>query len=486
MSDLPVGWKLATFGELMAPEPHSLTDGPFGSKLKTAHYVSVGPRVVRLGNIGVGEFLARDEAHIARDHYEALLKHRVFPGDLLIAGLADPVGRCCLAPGDIGDAIVKADCFRAKPHPEMTNAYLMHYLNSPQGREVLENSSHGLGRLRINLRDLREVLVPVAPKVEQRRIVVKLESLFECTRRAREELSHIPRLIEHYKKAILEAAFRGDLTQDWRSQRALYPVDAESADIDSRSGALPTLPSQWSWASVGAVSAISGGLTKNARRSELSTRAPYLRVANVYTDELRLDEVQEIGCTPKELQKTALKFGDLLIVEGNGSIDQIGRVALWDGSIPVCSHQNHLIRARTGPRIVPEFLLFWMISPLGRQYIERVASSSSGLHTLSISKVSGLPVPLCSIAEMNEIIARIRSRLRDIASLERETSQSALLLDRLDQANLSKAFRGELVPQNPNDEPASVLLERICAARAEQPKNTRKGRGKTANARVAA
>jgi type I restriction enzyme S subunit len=201
---------------------------------------------------------------------------------------------------------------------------------------------------------------------------------------------------------------------------------------------------------------------------------------------LRLDEVQEIGCTPKELQKTALKFGDLLIVEGNGSIDQIGRVALWDGSIPVCSHQNHLIRARTGPRIVPEFLLFWMISPLGRQYIERVASSSSGLHTLSISKVSGLPVPLCSIAEMNEIIARIRSRLRDIASLERETSQSALLLDRLDQANLSKAFRGELVPQDPNDEPASVLLERICAARAEQPKNTRKGRGKTANARVAA
>jgi len=211
VSDLPPGWKPASFGELMAPEPNSLTDGPFGTKLKTAHYVSVGPRVVRLGNIGIGEFLADDEAHIAWNHYETLLKHRVFPGDLLIAGLAHPVGRCCLAPSDIGDAIVKADCFRAKPHPEVTNAYLMHYLNSPQGREALEANSHGLGRLRINLRDLRAVPVPVAPSAEQHRIVATLDGLLARTRCAREELSHIPRLIANYKKAILEAAIPAGL-----------------------------------------------------------------------------------------------------------------------------------------------------------------------------------------------------------------------------------------------------------------------------------
>lgn len=401
------------------------------------------------------------------------------PGDLIlciratIGKIAIADKKYCLGRGVAGITPVGID-----------RNYLRYFIFSEADK--LDQAGTGSTFRQIDKNTLSHWPIPVPPPPEQRRIVAKLDSLLERTRRAREELSHIPRLIESYKKAILEAAFRGDLTQDWRRQRTLSPVDAESADIDSRSGALPTLPSQWSWASVGAVSAISGGLTKNARRRGLSTRVPYLRVANVYTDELRLDEVQEIGCTAKELQKTALKFGDLLIVEGNGSIDQIGRVALWDGSIPVCSHQNHLIRARTGPKIVPEFLLFWMLSPLGRQYIERVASSSSGLHTLSISKVSGLPVPLCSIAEMNEITARIRARLRDIASLERETSQSALLLDRLDQANLAKAFRGELVPQDPSDEPASVLLERHCAARAQQPKNTRKGRGKTGNARVAA
>jgi len=221
VSKLPPGWASADFGDLMAPEPNSLTDGPFGSKLKTAHYVSAGPRVIRLGNIGIGEFLGNDEARIAQDHYEMLLKHRVFPGDLLIAGLAEPVGRCCLAPRDIGDAIVKADCFRAKPHPELTNAYLMHYLNSPQGREALEAHSHGLGRLRINMRDLRAVPVPVAPAAEQRRIVAKLESLFQRTRRARDEMRRIVEingstareigLLGNLERAILAKGFCGEL-----------------------------------------------------------------------------------------------------------------------------------------------------------------------------------------------------------------------------------------------------------------------------------
>jgi type I restriction enzyme S subunit len=175
-----------------------------------------------------------------------------------------------------------------RPSEAINGEYLFRWVCSDLFVSAMSKAQDGTMYPAVTDKDVYGGSIPVPPLNEQRRIVAKLDSLFERTRRARDELSHIPRLIENNKKAILEAAFRGDLTQDWRSQRALYPVDAESADIDSRSGALPTLPSQWSWASIGAVSAISGGLTKNARRSELSTRAPYLRVANVYTDELRL------------------------------------------------------------------------------------------------------------------------------------------------------------------------------------------------------
>ncbi|EBW2381260.1 restriction endonuclease subunit S, partial [Salmonella enterica subsp. enterica serovar Enteritidis] len=99
---------------------------------------------------------------------------------------------------------------------------------------------------------------------------------------------------------------------------------------------------------MGAVVQITGGLTKNSARNALPLRVPYLRVANVYANELRLDEITEIGCTEAEYRRTLLQPGDLLIVEGNGSLDQIGRVAMWDGEHPGCAHQNHLIRARMG------------------------------------------------------------------------------------------------------------------------------------------
>jgi type I restriction enzyme, S subunit len=341
------------------------------------------------------------------------------------------------------------------------NEFLCYLFNSMDWMPYVS----GTTRLKLPQAGMQRVGVPLPPFGEQHRIVTKLDSLFARTRSAREELARIPRLIEHYKQAILAAAFRGELTADWRAENAPAPVNGDLSGIDSRAGTLPRLPFQWSWTSVGAVSAISGGLTKSARRRELQTHVPYLRVANVYTNELRLDDVQEIGCTPQELEKTALEEGDLLIVEGNGSLDQIGRVALWDASIPGCSHQNHLIRARPRSNVLPDFLLYWMLSPLGREYIERVASSSSGLHTLSISKVSGLPFPLCSRAEMSEIAERVRQRLDEVANLATERDRAAKLLDHLDQANLAKAFRGELVFQDPNDEPAAALLERLRATR---------------------
>lgn len=180
----------------------------------------------------------------------------------------------------------------------------------------------------------------------------------------------------------------------------------------------------------------------------------------MYANELRLDDVGRIGCTEPELERTRLMTGDLLIVEGNGSPEQIGRVAMWNGELPECSHQNHLIRTRLEPIILPKFALYWILSPGCRSAIGRVASSSSGLYTLSISKVEALPIPVCSIAEQEVMILRISGALIRLDELLAQASRAATLLDRLDQATLTKAFRGELVPQNPSAEPDSLPLER--------------------------
>ena len=100
------------------------------------------------------------------------------------------------------------------------------------------------------------------------------------------------------------------------------------------------------WARLQQLGFIVGGLTKNPRRMRLSLKLPYLRVGNVHANELRLDNVSRIGVDRVELRKLLLVKGDLLIVKGNGSKDQIGRVAIWDGSIRRCVHQNHIIKVR--------------------------------------------------------------------------------------------------------------------------------------------
>lgn len=205
-------------------------------------------------------------------------------------------------------------------------------------------------------------------------------------------------------------------------------------------------------------------MTKNANRQAHELKKPYLRVANVYANRLDLSDVAEIGLTEAEHAKTRLKPDDLLIVEGNGSLDQLGRVALWSGELDDCVHQNHLIRWRSsGP--LSKFVLFWLLSPQGRSDLMNLASTTTGLHTLSISKVSALPIRLPPSQEQAELVRRVEALFAYADRLENRYTAARAQVECLTPALLAKAFRGELVPQDPNDEPASVLLERIRAAR---------------------
>jgi type I restriction enzyme, S subunit len=130
MNKLPNGWAEAPIHELRAQEQNSITDGQYGSSLKTGHYRNDGARVIRLGNIGSREFLNTDVAYISEDHFRSLAKHYVVGGDILVAALGDPVGRACIAPHDVGPALVKADCFRVRLSPELSPRLLMLWLNS--------------------------------------------------------------------------------------------------------------------------------------------------------------------------------------------------------------------------------------------------------------------------------------------------------------------------------------------------------------------
>lgn len=142
------------------------------------------------------------------------------------------------------------------------------------------------------------------------------------------------------------------------------------------------------------IATITGGLTKNSRRDKFELRKPYLRVANVFFASINTTEILDIGLTKEEYEKTLLRNGDLLFVEGNGSPDQIGRVAIWNGEIEDCVHQNHLIKARFDlKRMNPVFAMYYFISERGRNQIKKRAVSTSGLYTLSVSKIADFEIP---------------------------------------------------------------------------------------------
>ena len=160
---------------------------------------------------------------------------------------------------------------------------------------------------------------------------------------------------------------------------------------------------------------------------------------------------------------------------------QIGRMATWKGEIEDCVHQNHIIRARVCSEVEGGFVESFWNSPAGSLQVLNLASSTSGLYTLSVSKVSDIPLPLPPMAEQRRIVAEVERRLSVIQQSEIVVDASLTRAHRLRQSILKQAFSGQLVPQDPDDEPASVLLERILSEReaataqtVKQPARTRR------------
>lgn len=435
--------------------------------------------------------------------------NKIVDKDTILISVRAPVGptniapdRCCIGRGLAG----------LTPYSGVSNRFVLYSLRALEH----QLSSMGAGSTfdAIASSDLRNFKIPLAPVNEQARILQKIEEQISRLDFAISGLNRIKTNLKRYRASVLQAAVEGRLTAEWRRQNPPSESGAELLErllkerrakweenqlkkyaeqgktpprnwkekyqepVKPDTTGLPELPEGWVWGTMDTIGEITGGLTKNQRRLSLPLQLPYLRVANVYLNELRLNDVGLIGLEEKELEKVLIRKGDLLIVEGNGSPDQIGRLAIWDGSIENCVHQNHLIKVRLYENLQPKLAVFWFSSAAGRKCITEVSSSTSGLYTLSVGKIEALPLPLPPLDEQEEIILEVESRLTIAEAAEKTIDNALLRANRLRQSILKRAFEGRLVPQDPNDEPASVLLERIRAERAAQAATVKPARAK--------
>jgi len=181
--------------------------------------------------------------------------------------------------------------------------------------------------------------------------------------------------------------------------------------------------------SLGDVAEIQGGIQKQPKRSPQRNAFPFLRVANVTAQGLNLDEIHAIELFDGELERYQLRRGDLLVVEGNGSASQIGRAAVWDGSIKDAVHQNHLIRVRPGCLLNERFLGLVWNSPSNRADLARIASSTSGLHTLSVGKLKKVMLPLPPVDTQRRIVEILEDHLSRLDAADRGLARSLAKLD---------------------------------------------------------
>ncbi|OYE02734.1 restriction endonuclease subunit S [Nostoc sp. 'Peltigera membranacea cyanobiont' 232] len=335
------------------------------------------------------------------------------------------------------------------PCGEIPIRFLCYILNSLDWMPYVGGST----RLKLTQESMRRVLIPLPPLNEQRRIVAKLNSLFTHSRRAREELERIPKLIERYKQAVLAAAFRGDLTADWR---------------ESNSKGEP-----WKRISLGSViHNIRYGTSKKC--DYLPALTPVLRIPNIGDGYIVHNDIKYAEFDSKETEGLQLQLGDILIIRSNGSLDLVGKAAIVSDKEEGFLYAGYLIRLRPNCEIIlPECLYYHLIEPGIRAKIELLAKSTSGVNNINSQELQSLNLHIPGIQEQKEIIQKVKKLFKAIDLIGQEYQKASGLCDRLEQATLSKTFRGELVPQNPDDEQASLLLERILAEKAGQPTGKR-------------
>ena len=353
-------------------------------------------------------------------------------GDILLSVRA-PVGPTNLAKETVA---IGRGLNAIRPLGGILTKYVLYYFK--QIEPVFSGQGTGTTFSAVTVDDVKNLSFPLSPLAEQHRIVAKIDALFSELDKGVEMLQIVRAQLRTYRQAVLKWAFDN--------------IDGTKSIVDCFD--------------------ITGGLTKNSTRNSLPNKKPYLRVANVYYNRLDLSEIKFIGVEDIEITRTLLKKGDLLFVEGNGSREQIGRVAEWNGEIEECLHQNHIIKGRPMGIMISKFAVYFLMTEKGRKQILDVASSTSGLYTLSINKVKSLILPFCPLKEQAKIIAEIESRLSVCDKLEQLVDENLAKAHALRQSILKKAFAGELVPQDPNDEPAEKLLERIKAMKAAAAKTT--------------
>lgn len=443
-------------------------------------------------------------------------------GDILLT-IVGAIGRAAVVPTDAEPFALQRSVAVIRP-ALIDPKFLMYQFESPRVASFFKVNARGTAQKGVYLKTLGTTDIWFPSLSEQSRIVAKIEELFseldkgvECLTTARDQL-------RAYRQAVLKHGFEGNLTKEWRQQNAkelestaqllsrvvnlrnerydkdlkqwetsvkqwkkdgevgpkpskpaaFKPAEPIHADELSR---MPEIPSGWKYVRLSNIAQIGSGMSVSGSRKLASPiEVAYLRVANVQRGYLDLKEIKTMRIERSQLTALELKEGDVLFNEG-GDRDKLGRGWVWQCQIEPCITQNHVFRA--SPYVPSDHHSKWIShwgNAFGQSYFETQGKQTTNLASINRTVLSNFPVPVAPLEEQEEAINRIESQLAVADHLENDIIDSLERLAALRQSILKRAFSGDLVEQNPADECASILLQRIRAINDTTQRPNRKKR----------
>lgn len=450
MNIFPIQWRTAPLDNIVC-----LINGDRGENYPSkSSFVASGVPFINAGHLTGGDVTLAEMNYISEEHYEKLRSGKTKPNDILFC-LRGSVGKIGVV-GSIERAAIASSLVIVRTDELMCNRYIYHYLRSPLAKIESELYDNGTAQPNLGAQSLGRFSVPIAPRQEQTRIAEKLDTVLTRVDACRDRLARVAPLLKRFRQSVLAAATSGRLTVDF--------------GLPSRS-----LHQQM----LGNLCAVLGGkrLPKGFDLTDSNTGFPYVRVVDFYNFTISVGRMKYVPLEAvDEIRRYVISSNDVYISIA-GSIGLVGQVPVeLDGA----NLTENAARIVAGNQLFPRFLMYQLASPqLQDQMHEKKIATTQD--KLGLFRIKELAIWVPSLKEQTEIVRRVETLFAFADRLEARLKTAQTAADRLTPALLAKAFRGELVPQDPNDEPAAELLKRLATSRDAAPKAKRGRRSATAD-----
>jgi len=504
MRELPKGWAIGSLVNFMTPRGEKVLPSAF-PKLPFIGMDHVEAHTTRiLGSIPAGKL----KSSAVRFYTKDVLYGRLRP---YLNKVAQPNF----------DGLASAEFIIFSGNKLIDPAFLRYRLNARDFVSFAISLNAG-DRPRVNFDQISDFEILVPPLNEQRRIVAKIETMFDQIDKGVESLKTARAMLDLYRQSLLKSAFEGRLTAEWRAQNAEKLEDADTllsrikAEREARHKAalkdwaedvarwradgqkgkrptkpkqlytaapvekrelqeLPTIPSAWEFSRLGLyIDWIEAGKSFKCLETEPgSDQVGLVKVSAVSWGEY--DESESKTCLDEKKinESWFIHEGDFLLSRAN-TIELVGASVIVKKVTKCIMLSDKTLRIHFTPED-RRFFLHYLRSPYGRAEIEaRSSGNQESMRNIGQDRIKNIIIPVCNEAEQTEIVRLLDERFDAANALEAEIDTALTRAEALRQSTLKKAFTGQLVPQDPNDEPASVLLQRIHAEQTKPPKTLRK------------